>query len=575
VSDAALSEAPPPAAPYAAGDALPRSAPPAATAATRRRPGALPRAALVAFAALCCVMMLSWPLGYDQGVFAANGDIVARGGAPYRDAWDVKGPLVFYLTAAVQLVFGRHAWGVRVVDVAVALTTAALLWRLLRRVASPATALAAAAAWPVVVAGFTYDEAAQYDGWVGAAALATVALATRRGGPRARDLLLAGALVGLASLVKPVYLAFLAVPAAAVVARQGRAWGGRVRDGALLAAGGLAAVAAGVALLAAQGALRDAWEVHVVYTARVYAANPLNSVYASTSPLRTRVLGIVGYLNTARVAILIPAAAGGAAALWRRDRVLAVAVVAWMAVGVGLVVLQGKFWPYHWQLVYPGVLALVALGVAAAADELGGVRALFRGARPRGAGGWLLATTVAAAAALWTTNAAAGLVVWAAHLGGLRDAAGYAHHFRRFGEIDPGDERAAADYLRARTPPGAPFAHWSIDAALPFLAGRPNATRFHNKRELTKTRDHPLTQAYRREYLARVGALRPTYVVLGRGGDLSTSGMTPWEQVRREFPELATLVSERYVFERRFGDLDLYRLRGAGVPAAPAAAPFP
>jgi hypothetical protein len=167
------------------------------------------------------------------------------------------------------------------------------------------------------------------------------------------------------------------------------------------------------------------------------------------------------------------------------------------------------------------------------------------------------------------------LAAWARHLGGLRDPAGYYGYYRGYGEINPADDRAAAAYLRARTPPGAPFAHWTINGGLAFYAGRPNVARVHNKRELTRTASHPVTQAYRREYLARVAALRPTYVILGRGGDLSGTGMTPWEQARREFPELASLVAERYAFERRFGDLDLYRLRAAGTPAAPAAASPP
>jgi hypothetical protein len=39
------------------------------------------------------------PIGYDQGIFAYIGEVIKRGGNPYQDAWDFKGPLLYYLNA--------------------------------------------------------------------------------------------------------------------------------------------------------------------------------------------------------------------------------------------------------------------------------------------------------------------------------------------------------------------------------------------------------------------------------------------------------------------------------------------
>jgi len=39
------------------------------------------------------------PIGYDQGIFAYIGEVIKRGGDPYQDAWDFKGPLLYYLNA--------------------------------------------------------------------------------------------------------------------------------------------------------------------------------------------------------------------------------------------------------------------------------------------------------------------------------------------------------------------------------------------------------------------------------------------------------------------------------------------
>ena len=42
--------------------------------------------AIIVLAALSAIVMLWWPIGFDQGDFATNGDILVRGGEPYRDA---------------------------------------------------------------------------------------------------------------------------------------------------------------------------------------------------------------------------------------------------------------------------------------------------------------------------------------------------------------------------------------------------------------------------------------------------------------------------------------------------------
>ena len=54
---------------------------------------------------LLTVATLSWPLGWDQGIYAWAGDVIVRGGLPYRDAWVMKGPLVFYTFALAQTLF--------------------------------------------------------------------------------------------------------------------------------------------------------------------------------------------------------------------------------------------------------------------------------------------------------------------------------------------------------------------------------------------------------------------------------------------------------------------------------------
>jgi hypothetical protein len=533
------------------------------TAAARDRLGAVLPWGLVVLAVLACAMMLQWPLGYDQGVFASVGDTVARGGAPYVDAWDVKGPVVFYAMALVQLVLGPHAWALRLVDVAVALATALLLHRRLRLLASPRIALAAAAMWPLAVAAMTWDESLQPDLWAGSAMLAVAFAMTRPEGYRVRELAIAGAAVGLLTMLKPVYAACLVVPAAAIVARHGTLRGAALRDMAIVAAGLAAALLAVLAALAAQGALDDMWAVYIRYNLEVYApavGQDQVTGIASLHSIATRIWGLAAWLAEPRVLALVPAVLAGAVALRRRAPTVAWVVLAWTATAIGLVVLQNKFFPYHWALVHPALLVLAACGVHALALESRATGSpVIRG---------VTVAIAASALTLWLAQPVRDLRRWGLHAAGLRSAAQYDATLVEVSEISPASELAAARWLRDNTAPGTPFLQWTINAGLAYHAQRPHLVRFHNKRELLRTRGHPITEAYRAEVLRALVQRRPAHVVLGEGLGRDRTVLAPLAAIRAEFPELAAVVERDYVRVRSFGDLEIWRRRSEPARAA-------
>ena len=49
-------------------------------------------------------------LGPDSGVYAYVGSSILHGQLPYRDAWEQKPPLGFYLNALAVWLFGRTPW---------------------------------------------------------------------------------------------------------------------------------------------------------------------------------------------------------------------------------------------------------------------------------------------------------------------------------------------------------------------------------------------------------------------------------------------------------------------------------
>jgi 4-amino-4-deoxy-L-arabinose transferase-like glycosyltransferase len=48
----------------------------------------------------------------DSGFYAYFGKAILHGQIPYRDIWDNKPPLGYYLNALAQVIFGQNAWGV-------------------------------------------------------------------------------------------------------------------------------------------------------------------------------------------------------------------------------------------------------------------------------------------------------------------------------------------------------------------------------------------------------------------------------------------------------------------------------
>src|SRR5262245_17341171 len=79
------------------------------------------------------IASISYPMGFDQGRIASIGDVIVRGGRPYRDGFDLKGPLTFYLFAFVQALAGRVMWGVRILDLGLLIASAVCFRSVLKR----------------------------------------------------------------------------------------------------------------------------------------------------------------------------------------------------------------------------------------------------------------------------------------------------------------------------------------------------------------------------------------------------------------------------------------------------------
>jgi hypothetical protein len=58
------------------------------------------------------------PFGNDQAIFAYIGKIINNGAMPYRDAWDLKPPVIYYLYSLGLKIFGSSMMSLRIFDFA-------------------------------------------------------------------------------------------------------------------------------------------------------------------------------------------------------------------------------------------------------------------------------------------------------------------------------------------------------------------------------------------------------------------------------------------------------------------------
>jgi 4-amino-4-deoxy-L-arabinose transferase-like glycosyltransferase len=97
--------------------------------------------AVVAFIRL---RLLAVPFERDEGEYAYVGNIILRGGLPYRDAYNMKLPGVYGMYALIISAFGSSPVGVHAGFAVLSIATMALLYAALRRLFTPMAGLVAA-----------------------------------------------------------------------------------------------------------------------------------------------------------------------------------------------------------------------------------------------------------------------------------------------------------------------------------------------------------------------------------------------------------------------------------------------
>jgi hypothetical protein len=491
--------------------------------------------ALGLFTFLVGLASLTWPFAWDSGIFTWVGNTIRHGGLPYRDAWDAKGPFAYYAYALVQRGAIPAMWPVRLLDLgfvsAGAVAVAAIVRRYAPGTAGPLTACL------LVLTHYSTDffNTAQPDAWIAAVSAIAMALLLRPDLDRRLGFAtLAALLLGLGLLQKPTFAIWLPLPALAVllVARP-LAWRLAVAAGLSLVT--LVPAAAAAAWFNSQGALPQLLEGYLTLnleltrnlTGGVGRALAWSVVRAQVTPL----------------GLALPAAALGAAWLWKADRRASLLLVAWAAGAWVAVAAQRRFFAYHWQPVFWSVAPLAGIGFSVALRRPAGADTAPSGRVLAGGALALLLVLLLLPLQVRVRDAAA----W---LGGAANTTSFMEQFPPEQVAIVRDDLALAAYLQAHSSPEDRVIIWDSPLA-GALAQRQAPTRIGFFFPLVNPRVPSYlgeTQARMRvEYLAGMDDPQTRYVAVTRDAlaGRDRAGQPP-KSIPALFPEFGRRLADTW-----------------------------
>lgn len=531
------------------------------------------RRALAAACLLTCVfgiwLVTTFDYGRDQGIYAVVARSMVDGGMPYRDAWDFKPPGIFVVYALARVVLGEGQVAIRLLE-ALGLAAMALgMTELARRIWGEARIGLLAAALAILVhAQLDFWHTAQPESFGGMLTIAAL-LCAAPGEPRLGGALRSarpwawwiacGALFGAAGLLKPPLAGGGVVVAVALAIwrldhSRDLAPRARLLDaGAPLLGvgiGGCLPVLACAVWFGARGALGDLHAVLFVFT----------PYYTAIGWENERVTGMLWWGLTEWLMTYSAVFAAGLALLLgfrpqARERATVWLLVALVGVHLLGVVMQGKFFPYHYAATWPLTALLASLGLWKLWERLERFGALGALAFAGMLGVLAVAKTATkdVPGSFWRRAS-----MRMAMLG--RSDVPTRDWLASVADVHAPSNRAVAEALAATVPADRSVFVWGFEPVIYDMAGRRSASRF--------IYDVPQRVAWAREPMRRRLmddlAVDPPAAIVVEHRDvfpMVTGDVLDSADSLLEFQELRRLIAERYALTSTIEDFDVYLIR--------------
>lgn len=483
---------------------------------------------------------LTWPLGGDHAFFYFVGNTILDGGVPYRDAWELKGPLTYYIYAFIAAVFGQHEFGPRIFDLIV---VGAFCWWL-RRMILRLERSTSAATFGVVFfllwyLSLGFWNTAQPEEWGAFLVAIAVGLLIESSESRRHTMAAIGILIALAVLLKPTFLIFLPLPILVLL------FGGkeRVFSGVPAVSCALAFAATVTMLLTLcfwDGGLKEYWDV-------------LRFLGSSYSPLSRRDLwaeatSFPGLLWQIGLAVPYFLALPALGLIWHTGRRrLAGLLAAWLALAILLVLAQGTYWWYSFAPanIATAVIIGTALSYFTGPEKAPVVRHLITG----------LAALVIALPVVASeySDCFFASFSWPSYVLGAMDRSDYVEKVAAGYHIDTVEQVAA--YIESHTAPSDAVFVWGWESLILTMTKRHSPTRFATYEALIT--DGPLKTRYQQIFLAEVTHRPPRYVVVDGLSSFYRPESSLW--LLKEFEQFNRFLHRNYRPVTRIGEYEIWR----------------
>lgn len=492
------------------------------------------------------VESLSFPFGRDQGILAWSADVISSGGLPYRDAWDVKGPAAPGAYALAFLFFGRHEVAIRILDTVVLGFCGLIFLSLSKRWNGGRRAGAFALCFFYFWTPRNFWDTGQPDTWAAVLLLAAAWCVTRREW-RTANWLVAGLLVGTASLIKPLFLVLAIGLAVSAVVPRRRAI---LVDLFWLAAGLGIPIIAVILVFAARHVLPSLIEVQVHFNLATHAARHSTSVAWFLHHGLEPFFGLRGLAMAALIVM-------GIFALRAVDPMSLGPIAFNGLLSYALVFWQAKFYPYH----FAPVMALFAPLAGLGAERLIGL-ALDR----RTAASSTIATAMVGVLLIVASTQAVDAMhagsSWLSYERGHIDRATYIDELDRPYSFPYRDLVDAANYVRTHTASTDRIYMLGFDALVYFEADRKSVTRFGYSYPLISGPWQDIGAA-RHELMGSLANGAAALILVEKNDANNLTGQSGTDALQL-FPELQRLLEASYEVSYDNPAVTIYGRRSAG-----------
>lgn len=525
------------------------------------------RVACILVIGLSALLVMTFDYGRDQSIYALVAREMLHGGMPYKDAFDFKPPGIFLVYAFSRAIFGADQSAIRILEAISLCGTAWLLVVLSKRHFRTSTA-----GW--IAAAIASQLHAQLDFWHTAqpetfgatltlAALFIAPIGSFEPGGSKRRLVLrwvaVGALFGVAGLMKPPLAgaaAAVALTKSAQLFHAARARGdvtaslGSIFTPILAGAvGGVLPIVLTGVWFDATGAMPDLKEVLFVFTP-YYTKLSWEGVSTTGMIYFGLTEWLTGYSGLLLAGLVCLAIAKPPA----RERSFVYCVLGCIAIHIAGIVMQGKFFPYHWAATFPLTALLAGRGIHLCFDKLRNVG--WMGYAPLAAAlaaAWLLRSPVPSFGDTFFDRSKLRLSLLSG--GTARDWDALA----TVADVNAAENRAVAELIKERTQgrEAEPIFVWGFECVIYDLAERPLSSRYiYNVPQRAEWSKEPMQAALMKDLeakppLAIVVEHRDVFPQVTGNNDDSARAL--WQ-----FPDFLNLLQNEYTHLETLGDFDVY-----------------